>query len=210
MLTWVQSYPWLIIIVGTVIFAAGGFIATWGWDLRSSIHTREALQRQNEERIAEQRTTMMRAVWNDVQVSKNLIAHGYSEEDPAKLKLGRVMDMPPLRDVSLRAAISSGIFAHEQFAKFNNDISYLTYLMSDFEVFNKSLGESMLLMLLFPGNKEKIAGLRAQLHKSERLEKLKAQLDAVEADLIAMGIQVGSVEARRAELEAEGNQAESR
>ena len=113
-----MSTPNLLIVIGTILIAAGGLLATYGWNARSQ----EA-----------QKSGLVRGVAAELLMNLSVISDPkFTETDEEKLS--QFVIFPRLQITALEAAVSSGLFLNEQDRLYLTRVVNLRELLNDFNL----------------------------------------------------------------------------
>jgi hypothetical protein len=100
----------LLIAIGTLLIALGGLVATYGWDMRSSMDTRRMLNERAETDRAQRRAALIRALGAECLVNTHLLeTPPIDEQDPELVT--KYVPYPRMHTTALTSAIASGAFA---------------------------------------------------------------------------------------------------
>lgn len=176
-----MSASLLYIAVGTFLIGLGGWLATYGWDLKSSQDTRIALQRAAHDEVETRRIAMLRMLAAESIANRQSLAHkAFTEADESEL--AKFANLPRLQSGAATAAIASGLFAS------SNDVQLLTTIF-EFQAaateFNARLAPIENAMSATPGQ---TSSIRRLLRDGELLPSMRVKVKELTDALLANGI----------------------
>jgi L-cystine uptake protein TcyP (sodium:dicarboxylate symporter family) len=112
------------IILGAVLIAIGGYMATYGWNLKSSKEIQVSLEQSRLREIELQREGLIKAVFLEVIVNRFILdSDKFTEKN--KEELSKFVIFPRFRTEALTAAMASALFLEKKHRKLYEAISGL-------------------------------------------------------------------------------------
>lgn len=111
-----MNWPNFLVVLGTLMIAGGGFIATYGWNAKTEYAQRERL---------------IKAITAELVINLSAIRdRKFAETD--KSKLAEFVIFPRMKTVTLEGAIASGLFRREKDREFLTRVSRVHELLISF------------------------------------------------------------------------------
>lgn len=115
--------PILLIILGTILFALEGLLATLGWSLRASQETRETLRYAQEAELESRREAILRTLAGEFIVNSKIAKSKELTESDQK-ELSKFVWLPRFQTVGLSVALTSGLFLEEKDKTFISELHH--------------------------------------------------------------------------------------
>lgn len=148
----------MLILIGTALIALGGIIATYGWNLTARETERKAKVSQVTRALAAE------CIFNrDVLDDPIITLKGISDS-------GVPVKYPRLRTITIRTALSSGLFLQDQAG--DSTYGLLTATLEHLEEFNRILDRYETRMLTQRMTQNEIRSLRSRLARSGALKQM--------------------------------------
>ncbi len=164
--------PTFLILLGTVLIAVGGVVATYGWNLRSSLRTSRMLEESRARELETKRGAMVRTAMAELLMNVKVISNPiFHEEDESKLS--EFVVLPRFHTEALAAMMASGLFLEERDRALFTRVADLLSKLHDC---NRRMATSEQCMQFSP--KEKIAEVRRQIREGRVLRDRRAELVA--------------------------------
>lgn len=181
MLARLIANPSFLIVVGSILIGLGGFLATYGWDLRSSEDTRRALEQRAANDLAVRRQTILRTLAAEYVSNEAVLkAPAFVERDDNQLSKFAIF--PRLQTTAITTAIASGLFAAPADNELFTALFEFQHIAGDFNNRLQTTENAAL------QNRESILYTRTKLRDGKTLSSVRAHLQRLGRVLLANGI----------------------
>lgn len=125
----------IYIIIGLIFIAAGGSLATYGWNLKSSKEIQSSLEQSRVHELELQREGLIKAVFLEVIINLSILNHKKFTETNEE-ELSKFANFPRFRTEALTSALASALFLENKHRSFYDSV---TGLLGNFDDTNKRL-----------------------------------------------------------------------